>query len=302
VRIGAIVAITVAALGLSACALVAGLGELEGNVTVKDGGAAADVEVETEDAGGGRDDASSTPDTSTSDSGGDASTNPCGDKPGPVPVRIESTAGAFCIDSTEVTNSQYAVFVAAKNNDTSGQPTRCTWNNSYVPSQNWPVTADKNEFPVAYVDWCDAYAYCLWAGKRLCGKIGGGSTPKNDRDEAEVSQWMNGCSGGGKTAFPYGASYSSAKCNTDRNQIAAVKANPECVGGYPGIFDMSGNVEEWEDQCDVITGASPVNDPCTNRGAGSYDGNSAGTYACGTTFQYVRGSRAKDIGFRCCSP
>lgn len=89
---------------------------------------------------------------------------------GPAPVDV----GTYCVDSTEVTGRQYLEFLAAKAGDTSGQPVDCSWNTTFEPAAD----IDPNEYPVAFVDWCDALAYCTWAGKRLCGKIGGGPLPK----------------------------------------------------------------------------------------------------------------------------
>lgn len=78
-----------------------------------------------------------------------------------VPV---GSAGAYCMDATEVTNADYAAFLAA-NPPTSGQVAWCAWNTSYLPPFGWPATGKENH-PVVRVDWCDARAYCKWAGKR----------------------------------------------------------------------------------------------------------------------------------------
>jgi hypothetical protein len=94
--------------------------------------------------------------------------------PGPAMV----PAGAFalptmCIDATEVTNAHYAAFLASSPAPGSG-PGACTWNVRYEPLFHWPPPPERAAFPVVDVDWCDAFAYCAWAGKRLCGDPGGG--------------------------------------------------------------------------------------------------------------------------------
>jgi formylglycine-generating enzyme required for sulfatase activity len=178
-------------------------------------------------------------------------------------------AGSFCIDRTEVSVESYAVFVAAvmPGNDPN-QPASCAWNTSYAPA----ISATAPDHPVLGVDWCDAYAYCAWAGKRLCGKIGGGPNPYDSFADKASSQWYAACSQDGLKAFPYGDVYDPLACNggDDPNPgPAPVGGTPGCEGGYPGIFDMSGNVWEWEDSCAADTGAT---DACRARGGSLVNG------------------------------
>lgn len=84
----------------------------------------------------------------------------------PTGVRVHAEAGTWCVDSSEVTRAQYAVFVASADLP---QPSFCAWNNSYVPNDHWTDSPHDGR-PVTRVDWCDAYMYCAWAGKRLCGE------------------------------------------------------------------------------------------------------------------------------------
>jgi formylglycine-generating enzyme required for sulfatase activity len=125
-------------------------------------------------------------------------------------------AGGFCIDSTEVTLGQYTTFLAAKNGDTSGQPPKCLWNTSYTPQSAWPPspTAPTDQ-AMRGVDWCDAYMYCAWAGKRLCGNADGGSSDPNSVSNPAVSQWFKACSHNddGLHVYPYGLTYQANLCN-----------------------------------------------------------------------------------------
>ena len=224
--------------------------------------------------------------TDAADAASDAPTDGCAS--GMVAVNASSP---YCVDSTEITFADYQKFLTAKGGNTSGQISLCSANTSYAPG-----AIGSGNLPVHDVDWCDAVAYCQWAGKRLCGKIGGGSVPQSDFTDPAINQWLYACSAGGTQPYPYGSTYEAGACETDLEAGAPtpVGTHPKCVGGFPGLFDMVGNVWEFVDAPDttqntvLIYGASYTNnDP---------------TYGCGTGFAFPFASKAQDVGFRCCSP
>jgi sulfatase modifying factor 1 len=185
----------------------------------------------------------------------------------------------YCIDSTEVTRAQYKAWLDTTP-PTTGQITECSWNTSFTPSSDWPPT-DKLDHPVSYVDWCDAYAYCLAVGKRLCGKIGGGSNSYVDFNDPTKSQWFAACSAVGAHRSPYGDTYDGALCNTTEVQnraSVAVGFMTSCQTSTH-IYDMSGNVAEWEDSCE-----GPAKEQYCHLRGGSYCQNSNWKCnACGYT-------------------
>ena len=100
----------------------------------------------------------------------DARTPPdCPGTAGPPGVRIHAEAGTWCIDSTEVTRAQYGIFVASTDVGALPEPAFCAWNKSFLPYDGWK-DLPHDDRPVTKVNWCDAYMYCAWAGKRLCGE------------------------------------------------------------------------------------------------------------------------------------
>jgi formylglycine-generating enzyme required for sulfatase activity len=203
----------------------------------------------------------------------------------------------FCIDSTEVTNGQYDAFLA-DNPSLGGQPAACSWNSTYLPGNGWTFDPSQADFPIANVDWCDAYAFCKWAGKRLCGKVGGGSVPFADFSGADNEHYL-ACSNGGSRIYPYGNTFDMNACNGLERQLGhTVATGTGCQGGVSGLFDMAGNVEEWQDGCDGNTGAS---DACLN-GAGAFD---YGTPPQGTRCDFAdsdrRDAEFSDVGVRCCA-
>lgn len=192
--------------------------------------------------------------------------SPCKGTGGPTPIKV----GEYCIDRTEVTRAQYAAFLFA---GVTTQPSYCAFNTSFE------VVATADELPMTSVDWCDAYAFCAWAGKRLCTQ----------------SEWRGGCAPVGQK-YPYGSAYELGRCN----DLRADSGGPVPVGSLKcesalGVEDMLGNVWEWIGDCAGSTGEG---DPCSfsNGGAWSHQ------YDCDQTASgFTRRDKAADLGFRCCS-
>jgi formylglycine-generating enzyme required for sulfatase activity len=293
----------VAALALVSCATLAGIDTLQIGACM--GGGDCGVEGGLEDGA---------LDAAGPDSPPDVTLPPCTSDAGPTMIRAGGPANNFCIDSTEVTVAQYRAFLEA-GVPTTGQVAQCTWNSTYTAN-----VGGADDLPQTGVDWCDAYAYCQWAGKVLCGRfIGGkpsGSVGLNELGDLNVHAWYIACSAQGQVRFPYGNVEQEGACNVDDsdaapNKAVAVKSYAKCVGGYPGIYDMVGNVWEWfdgpffphdagTDAADAQPDGSPAHQDTFVKG-GSF-ANQASVDCRTDGRNATRDYKAADVGIRCCSP
>lgn len=268
--------------------------------------------------------------------------NACSCPTGMANVTTQTAVGSFCIDSVETTKGQYQKFMDATSNTVPTQIALCA-GNSFLPRSAWepaespPVNglAFSKSLPVHYVDWCDAYAYCKWAGKQLCGKLGGGSLSSADGNDETKSAWYSACSKGGLYAYPYNPEYQD-RCNGDgqgnpgpgpddswaygyefnhdEGLYTVVKSDAnggfnayEHVGCYgpAKTYQMSGNVAEWEDACDDPATAAT---DCRVRGGSYKANNNPAALACAADRRIARvpsddaagAALLADVGIRCC--
>ena len=133
------------------------------------------------------------------------------------------TLSAYWIDRTEVTNSMYALCVLAGACNSPGRVAVTLRPNYY----NDPLYA---QYPVVWVNWTDAFAYCQWAGRRL-------------PSEAE---WEKAARGPDGWNFPWGNSLKPGYSNTGNftTGTSHVENFPGDRSIY-GVLDMAGNVSEW---------------------------------------------------------
>lgn len=124
----------------------------------------------------------------------------------------------FHIDKFEVTNKEYHEFVTAENHRPPSY-----WENGSFPQ-------DKADHPVNMVSWFDAKQYCKWKKKRL----------------PTESEWERAARGNDDKRFPWGNKFDLKKLNTMGIHGGTTPVGTFAEGKSPyGIFDMSGNVQEW---------------------------------------------------------
>jgi hypothetical protein len=199
-------------------------------------------------------------DRAVADAGADAATDgltPC-----------DEDAGAACPDDM--------VFV----------PPACVCIDQYEASRGDGGAASSvaGVMPWSDVTLAAASSACTLAGKRLCTS----------------AEWRAACDGAPPQPYPYGHDYRPDACNgrdhvpDGGSGLLPTGGMPECEGGYPGLFDMSGNLAE-------LTADSCTDGSCFAYG-GTWDpGSEAFTLKCDSPSPcWHEPCSTHDWGFRCC--
>jgi|GEM_PF-1514609 len=127
----------------------------------------------------------------------------------------------FYIDRYPVTNAAYQTFLE-------DQPDR-------DPPPSWysrSAPAGFANHPVTEVNWEDAGAYAIWAGKRL----------------PTVQEWCRAAGSAAHYHYPWGNHFDASRCNTGESGIGDTTpvGHYSPAGDSPsGVADMAGNVWEW---------------------------------------------------------
>jgi formylglycine-generating enzyme required for sulfatase activity len=139
---------------------------------------------------------------------------------------------AYWIDQTEVTNEMYARCIASGTCDPPVSSESAT-------RQDYFGDPQYDDFPVIYVTWEDAGAYCSWAGRRLPTEAEWEKAASWDpQNQVKFTYpWGNSPNDCNLSNFPDGSKF----CVGD---TTAVDAYPDGKSPY-GALDMIGNVWEW---------------------------------------------------------
>ncbi len=235
----------------------------------------------------------------TAGAGGGSSKCPQGRGPTMVDV------GSFCVDSTDVTQKQYDDFLKDQATNPTQQVGACTGNpldnvGKGLCSSLYDPAATPT-LPVGCVDWCDAWAFCAWAGKRLCGKLGGGPMHSGEVTQAHNSEWAHVCTQGGSTEYPWGNASASncnfGPCPVGTTCVEPVASNQKCTGAtspFNGVFDLLGNQGEWVEACDT----QPPWPGCYAVG-GTHHGTQTTCFEARAKVPYL--SDRRELGIRCCA-
>ncbi|MBN1873608.1 MAG: SUMF1/EgtB/PvdO family nonheme iron enzyme [Anaerolineae bacterium] len=137
----------------------------------------------------------------------------------------------YMIARTSITNVQYSVFLLLTR-----RAPPLLWRLGFLKYRLPPL--GKWHYPVVYVSWYDAMAYCRWLSK----VTGQAYTLPNE------PEWEKAARGPDGQIYPWGNVWDAMKCNsseTNTREVATrVDAYPGGISPY-GVLDMVGNVWEW---------------------------------------------------------
>ena len=200
---------------------------------------------------------------------------------------------AFYIDMFEVTNGHYRLCV----DDGACSPPLETGLSTRASYYGNP---DFDDFPVVYVNWEMAQAYCAWRGMGLPSE----------------AQWEKAARGTDGRTYPWGEGIDCQHANYYRqegNDFIACVGDTARVGSYErgqspyGAYDMTGNVWEWVgDWYDVsyYLESPPSNPPGPDSGrarvvrGGSW-GFSDFSVRAARRYWFHPANALENVGFRC---
>ena len=215
-------------------------------------------------------------------------------------VRLDS----FYIDRHEVTNRQFAEFVAATKYVTTAEREGGGWlyrggekDWAYVKGANWrhPLGPGSSiqkamEHPVVMVAWADANAYAKWAGKRLpteaewevaargATSASAAQTHRNPSQDGSANVWQG--------TWP------------QRNEMQDGHFYTAPAGSFTpnalGLHDMIGNVWEW-----TADWYAPGKTRVARGGSWFCSSNYCGAYRPGFRGKSPPGNAFNNTGFRC---
>jgi hypothetical protein len=258
---------------------------------------------------------------------------PSGRGPDMVLLPFYDAGLSYCIDTTEVTVAQYAQFLADDAGISQGLPAGCdrdasralpalaSFGDASACDGYLLDPAGRGDYPVTCLDWCDAYAFCRWAGKTLCGDAHGNAWTTSlallgPIYGATDCVMIGACTANGQFAQPgvdagvvvdQGAS--SDPCNEPfvlpgkDAGLAPVHAHPGCTEPVPG-FDQAGNLQGNAAEFTDGVGCPSDGASCQSSFGGSwrYPGQSCG-FGGGYASQLATAPDPRgdiDLGFRCC--
>jgi formylglycine-generating enzyme required for sulfatase activity len=189
---------------------------------------------------------------------------------------------AFMIDAFEVTNADFAAFVEATGYE--------TYKEQEGSAQNWrwAYTQGKDNHPVVFVTFEDAWAFCEWAGKRLPTEF----------------EWEKAARGPEGFLYPWGDEYDATLFNGKDSGLRGTTAGGSFPPNGYGLFDMAGNVKEWVDSPYVAYPGSSYQDDKYSpdyrgiRGGGWFD-DAEFVLSTNRNGGNPATTANDDIGFRC---
>ncbi len=151
------------------------------------------------------------------------------------------TLDAYYIDRTEVTNRQWQECVAAGDCELPASTT------DYIGDEYYGVD-EFDDYPVIYIDWNQADAYCRWRGARLPTEAEWEKAARWDADTASALNypWGNDWDPVRLNFCDQNCPLSGASASADDGWAQTAPVGSFTAGASPvGALDMAGNVAEW---------------------------------------------------------